>query len=294
MKLPQMTGRGVLLLAIPFLAIVLIAVTLLLREERPNTYERDREELEKLVRERSNVRTVNPESAFSAFRRARTDTEGNAPASKITPRAAKDELLKLGKSVLPMLRKAIYDSSEKPLFRLELISIIGDMKGSEAEGLLVELLSDADLQERYRTLALTQLRGQQSDQVFNAVRKVFSEEPEYNNRHLLLKAIGDGNHSESTHLLIEAVQEPKESSSVRIQALDSLKNRTRQPGVIDVLKKVLFEHSEENVKVASIAALGKASDPSVEDLLLEVSENSAMSASVRKAAANWLEERRRQ
>ncbi len=290
-KILGMKGQHVLMLVIPFLAAVMLAVALFLRSGRDDPYERERAELEKLVKDRRRqAGPVNPAEALDNFRRAQAQSSAGSLQAPVDAHAAREGLLKLGDSAIQVLRKAIFDAGEPALFRLELIAVTGDMKGTEAESLLVAVMSDRSLEERFRTLALARLSGRTSEALFTALRALYSEEPEYPARNLVLRAIGEFTREEVTSILVEASRKEK-TASARIQAVDSLGKRISESRVLDAVREALVQDPQENVRLAAIASLGKSNDPVARQTLREIADSPQASPSLRKAAQNQIDAR---
>ncbi|MFN3484667.1 MAG: HEAT repeat domain-containing protein [Planctomycetota bacterium] len=290
--MPRTNAKTVFLLAIPLVGLVVVAVAVLVRSRDWGSVNRERQELEEYIKAQRSSPPREPAGLLTELRSVQQAALGGNVSGNVDPRAAKTELLRLGPRAIPSIKKAIYDAGEPALFRMELIALLADMKDPGAQGLLVEILLDRSLEERFRAVALAKLTGARSDAVFAALRKVYEEERDLELRHLLLRAIGESGHREATGLLIQA-SGAERTASARIQAIDSLGQRTSEPGVFDAIRGVLRRDSGENVRLAAIGALAKSSDPSVDAFLEDLARNPEMSAVLQKAAARWVEERRR-
>ncbi len=292
MKIPKVSGKDVLLWSIPICAVVMVGLTLLLRRERYDPRDRERESLKAYMDDQAKLRAINPAACLNVLRKAQQGVTGGSSDGPITARDAKEDLVRVGDTALPLLKKSILDPNEPPLFRMELIALLGEMGNPKAWGLLEEIFADRTLEERYRAVALSKLTGRESSSFFQALKKVYSEEPSYGSRHLLLKAVGESRNPEGTPILIEASRKDP-SPSARIQAVESLGTRMAEPGVMAAVKEVLYNDSSENARIAAVGALGKSSDPAAGALLQEIARDPNISAPLRAAAENWMKERAR-
>jgi len=288
MNQSRMNLKVTLFIAAPLLGLVVFLVTLFSRNDNP-TFERrqrEREELERLLTRNDSPKQVSVEEALGAFRSAYRESIHGVPQPMV--QRARETVLKLGDASLSEIRKSIFSSAEPAQWRMELIGLVGDMKSREAEGLLLSVVADRTMDERLRNVALAKLVGTRSDAAFRMFCELYEEG--FGGKPLILKAIGDSGHPESADVLMKAAGNEKDVSA-RIQAIDSLGSRPLAPTVLDFIKNIMFRESDENTRVAAIAALGKASDPAADQVLDEISKNPEMSASLRKAAANWLQRR---
>jgi len=285
-----MSLKTVFIITVPLCAALIFILAILSRSENPEFERRmrEREELERLIQREVPERPVDPKEALKSFKKSHEEHLAGNPAGAGGVQKARDALLKLDEKSLPSVKGAIYDNTEPALLRMELVGILGDMSGSEAESLLLTVLLDRNLEERLRGVALSKLTGRKSDAVFQALRTLYQENT-FPGKHLILKAIGETNHAGSASILIEALKREKDVS-IKIQALDSLGVQASSPA-LEAARTVLFQESDENIRIAAIAALGKAQDATAGKLLEEISQSPEMSPALRKAAINWLQRR---
>jgi len=176
------------------------------------------------------------------------------------------------------------------MIKLELIALMADLKTPNAEGVLVDIFAERDLDERYRTLALTKLSGSSSDGFVRALHEAYESEPAYPNRHLLLKAIALSSDPSATALLIRAASS-ESSTSARIEAVQSLGVRVREAGAVDALRDAALSDADTNVRLATVRSLARSREDSATRLLREIAGQADVPGPVRQAAANCLEAR---
>lgn len=292
LRTPRITMKGVLLLALPLAAVLIFLLTVVLRSNPPPSREREQREMEELFSERPAQPPRDPVAMLREIKKANPSLQSGAPLSPEAARSLRGELLKSADAAIVPIRRALFDAGEPVLLRMELISIVADMKGSASERLLTEVLSSQSLDEPLRSLALSKLTGRDSEEVFQTLRNIYTAEQTFGSRHLLLQAIGSSQRREATQILIEAARNERAASS-RIQAIDSLTDKLTNPDAQEVVHRALFEDSAENVKLAAVACLGKSADSAADRLLGDVAGNEQMPPSVRKAAANWVDARRK-
>jgi hypothetical protein len=285
-----MSMRGAFLLALPLAGILILTLTIVLRNNPPPSRDRERTAMEELFNEKPTAPQRDPDAIIRELKGAEGSNLGSMPRSSEGAKSIRGELLKSGDAAIVPLRRTIFDTTEPVLFRMELISILGDMKGPAAEKLLIEVFAAPAMEETLRTLALSKLSGRQTDDVFRAVSAVYSGEQGFGSRHLLVKAIGESLRPEAAPLLVEAVRKEPAISS-RIQAIDSLTGRMTEPGVQETVCRALTEDASENVRLAAIACLGKWPNAAADKLLMETAGNDRLTSAVRKSAANWVEVR---
>lgn len=287
--MPRMKLKTILLLGSGLALLLALVITLSVRDdgEQRALRLREQQELERAMRN-ARVLQAPPQETFERFRRAHAlDAQPSSP----TAQRARTELVKHGESAVPFMRAAIYSPTESAVFRIELIAVLGEMKEAGAESLLVAIFGDRSLEDRFRTAALAQITNRPGETIFAALRKVFTEEPSFPHRHLVLKAIGTFPHPESTAILLTAAKSEAAPGS-RIQALDSLGRRIETPGTLALVRDVLLGDPEENVRLASLACMGKSADPAVDATLKELLDHPQTSPALKKAAASWIERRK--
>ncbi len=289
----RMTLKTVVALAAPALGLLLLIVIFLTRDRTPVSTQRrhEREELEALVEEQRRSRPADPMVPLGELRSGGQAALAGSPQGVASKVRAREDLLRLRDTAIPLMKAAIYDPKETALFKLELVGLLGDMQSLAGQTLLLNLLADRSLDERFRTAALAKLGEVPSELAFPILKKLLDEEPEFGARYLVVKAIGASRDPQSSALLLEVVRNDK-GASARIQALDSLRLRVGEAGVLNAAREVLFRDPEENIRLAAIGLLGRAEDGSVDPLLRQIAESPEMSGTLRKAAQSWLERRR--
>lgn len=208
-------GNKLLLLSIPLFAAMVIIVSFLARESRPDPAAGSGS------RAGSTSKTPDPGSAMEDLRRMRQRSPGAAQENSAELRAARQSLVELEEAAIPRIQNGIRSSSESELFRFELISVLADMKSPRAESALVEVFTGGSLEEKYRALALVKLTGRSSDEIFRAFQEVLERERNFGGRHLVVKALGLIKREEVTTILIGSAERDP-SPSARIQAVESL------------------------------------------------------------------------
>src|SRR6185436_17042197 len=93
---------------------------------------------------------------------------------------------------------------------------------------------------------------------------------------------------ESTGILVAAAR-GESNPSCRIQALDSLGSRMADAASFGAAREALFRDAEENVRLAALASVCRSADPSVKDILQQLSTDAQATPALKKAAANWME-----
>jgi len=288
-----MTLKTVVALAAPALGLLLLIVILVTHDRSPVSTQRrhEREELEALVEEQRRSRPADPMVALGELRSGGQAALAGSPQGVASKVRAREDLLRHRDMAIPLMMAAIHDPKETALFKLELVGLLGDMQSLAGQTLLLNLLADRSVEERFRTAALAKLGEVPSELAFPILKKLLDEEPEFGARYLVVKAIGASRDPQSSALLLEVVRNDKGASS-RIQALDSLRLHVGERGVLDAAREVLFRDPEENIRLAAIGLLGRAPDGSVDPLLRQIAESPEMSGTLRKAAQSWLERRR--
>ncbi len=226
----------------------------------------------------------NPATAMAELRKSWPARGRGAEARRV--------LLGLGDSALPTIQTAVRSSVEVPGLRMELVSLLSDMRSSSADAALIQLFRDRSLEEKFRALALARLSGRRSPPVIQGLREVYAQEPGFGARHLILKCLGEAGDSADTQLLERAAKEEM-NADVRLQAVSTLASRMADPRVGPRLLDVLLQDPEENVKLAALSALGPWRDPSAAEAFRSLSSDAAVSVAVREAAKAWIVERER-
>lgn len=285
----RMKLKTIALLGIPLTAALVLVVVLLLRDDGAarDMRLRQRAELDRMIEAGRAGRESDAATALQGFR----SSQRAEITSVIDPKTSRQALLKHGEKAVPVVKAAIYDPQETAALRLELIGLLADLKNPASDAVLTAIVADKALEERYRTVAIGKLMGRPLDSALLALKDILETEPSFSNRNLVLKAIGELNHPDSTALLLRAAVEEK-AGAARIQAVESLGSRATQPGILDALRVRLFEDADENVRLAALASIGTAKDPGATAILAQVLENPQASDSLKKAAASWIEKRR--
>jgi hypothetical protein len=286
----KMSLRGILILGVPVTAGLIIGIAVLVRDDGSMREIRLREqaEAEAAIR-RAQVPQDTADVSMERFRKV--NSVGPSPSPEAL-RRAKADVMKHGDSAVPLIHASVY-SQEPAAYRITLIGLLGEMKGAASEALLLTIISDRSLEERFRSAALSLLTGRPSEPVFNALQRLYSEEPAFGARNLVIRAIGASDHRESTDLLCDAARrEP--GPAARIQAVDSLGARMGSPGALELVRDVLQKDPEENVRLACLAALGKSQSPLASVALQEVMTDPQASPAMKKVAGSWMERRKPQ
>ena len=128
--------RGVLLFAIPATGAVFIAGALFLRDDGQARRERMREraELDQVLERGAPVPGPDPRAALQAYRGSHAAALRGAPGTDA--HGSRQQLLKAGESAVAPIQAAIYDATEAPLFRMELIGLLGEFKLASANSVL--------------------------------------------------------------------------------------------------------------------------------------------------------------
>lgn len=278
----RMTPKAVAVLSLPLTAAIGLGVAIWLRDDggAAEVRRRDRAELDAQIERERRDREGDPAIALQALRAA------PGPDAR-APRA---EILRHGERSVPGLMTAVRDPKEPTAFRLECLALLSDLNTPSADAVVLEILGDRTVEEKYRSLAVSKLIGRPVEAAFPVLRKIYGEEAGFAHRELLIKAIGAGKDPETTVLLLDAARAEK-TAGARIQAVECLGARISEQDVRKAVVGIVWQAPEESVRVAAVAALGTSQDPSVDMLLRELSADALLPAGLRKAAASWLAKR---
>lgn len=285
------TLKTALIAAVPLVGILALALSTFLRGDPSleNLRRRESAELRSLQAGGEAGEEGDPLASLSQLRLARRKASAGNPSAM---QAARDRMLEHKEAAVPILKSAIYRTEEEPLLRMECVGLLADLKESAAGTALFEVMGDRSLEERFRGVALARLAGRPRPEAFPVLKRIYSDEPSFGNRPLLVKAIGGCTQPETTALLREAAAEGQ-APSLRIQALESLSSRTADPEVVKTLRDALFKSSEQNVRMAALASLARSNSNEADELLNQIRENTSIAEPIRREAESWIERRKR-
>ena len=276
--------KEVLIVAVVLPAVLFLAVVLFLGS--PSGASRERDGASRM-RTGPLRRILDPGTAYLEFRQAVQAQSPTDGAFSETLRSARDAFAGLGDRALPAIRTGIYSADESARFRLELVSLLSEIRTPAAEATLVSLFADVTLDPRYRVMALTRIPGSRSNDARTCLVRVLEEERGFPARHLILKAIGDGTSPDGVPILIRAASE-EPSTSARLQAIDSLSRQLEAPNVAESLKQAVRRDPEPTVRLSALLAITRGTARWVDEFLGEIAAGGDQPPEVRASAAQWL------